>query len=304
MHPLLRLGTRSSKMAMIAAERARDLILAAHPQIPVQILPFASEGCLISGDLKDVGGKGLFIKDLERRLLAGEIDCALHTLKDVPGDLPLHPDLTLLAFLDREDPRDALVLRAGIREEDLSHHIVGTSAPRRTAILHRLYPGVRTTLSRGNVDSRIRHLDSGKYDALVLSAAGLDRLGLTDRIVRRFEPSEMLPAVGQGIVCLQVRKVDADRCSFLREVNNAWSETAATVERGVLSGLQGNCHSAIAAHCYRSGKSIVLEALVLDDASGTVVKSRQACDAGSVAVEQLGALAAADLLKQGAAAFL
>jgi hydroxymethylbilane synthase len=304
MHPPLRLGTRASAMAIVSAEHARSLILKQNPEIEIEIKTFLSEGCQTPGDLKDAGGKGLFIKDLERRLLAGEIDCAIHTLKDVPGDQPLHPDLVLIAFLEREDPRDALVLRDGVYEKDLVNCVIGTSAPRRIAMLHHLYPGVRTTLMRGNADTRIKKLDAGACDAVVLSAAGLVRLGLERRISRHFDPSEMLPAVGQGILCIQVRKSDADRCTFLRAINDEWAETAATIERDVLYGLQGNCHSAIAAHCTTSNGRILLDALVLDDTTGKVLKTSQQGSATVDIIAELGQRAAADLLSQGARAML
>lgn len=304
MHPSLRFGMRASKMAVTAGLHARALINGIAPNIPIDMVHFVSQGDLTQGDLANAGGKGLFIKDLEQRLLSGEIDFALHTLKDVPGDVPMHPDLTLVSFLTREDPRDALVLRHGVRERDLRGGVIGTSAPRRRAILKKLYPGVTTVICRGNVDTRIRHLDDGRFDAIVVSAAGLERLGLESRIARRYDTSEMLPAVGQGIVCLQVRKADVARCTFLRLVNDEWSETAAVAERAVLSGLRGNCHSAIAAHLSREGTKVVLEAEVMESRGETQLWTRHEAEADGVDVESLGRFAVAGLLEQGAASLL
>lgn len=305
MHPSLRLGVRSSAMAVGCAEHAKRLIQQISSAITVDIMPYASEGDMIQGDLKLAGGKGLFIKDLERRLLAGEIDCALHTLKDVPGDVPMHPDLMLFAFLAREDPRDALVLRRDFLEENLSRGSIGTSAPRRKAVLSQMYPGADVILARGNVDTRIRHLDEGRYDAIVVSAAGLKRLGIENRISRHYDTSEMLPAVGQGIICLQVRRFDAERCNFLRQINDRWSETAADAERSVLKALNGNCHSAIAAHCFRRDNKAVLEAIVFNvDGSRMIRVKKETHIEGFEIGTMLGHSVASDLVNRGACALI
>ncbi|MDB5583760.1 MAG: hypothetical protein JWR80_8936 [Bradyrhizobium sp.] len=302
MHLPIRFGTRASPMAVKMAEGVRDLVRGVDASIAIQVETFLSKACMIPGDLKDAGGKGLFVKDLERRLLDGEIDCALHALKDVPGDEPMHPDLVLLAFMSREDPSDALVLRRGINEPDLARARVGTSAPRRAAILRRLFPGISIEICRGNVNTRIRQLDEGRFDALVVSTSGLKWLGLESRITRRFTPAEMLPAVGQGIVCVQVRKSDVDRCRFLREINDTWSEFAATAERQVLSGLRGDCHSAIAAHCRQVGAQVVLQALVMapDGENSLSAVEQMHVDDVSLSAAALGRRVVSDLVAQGA----
>ena len=239
LHQKLRIGTRASPMARAMAEKVKQTIgaLASPPQL--SILSFAAEGDRIQGSLQNYGGKGTFIKDLERRLLAGEVDCAVHSLKDIPGDLPPHPDLALVTFLEREDPRDAILCRAGVSEEDIRRGgVIGSSAPRRAAALKKLYPAAEVKLCRGNVNSRLQKLDNGEYDAIVLSYAGLKRLNLEARASRVYGIDEILPAIGQGIVSIQIRKADIDIYSCLRQINDFKAETAAKVERAILFRLE------------------------------------------------------------------
>lgn len=307
MYSNIRMGTRNSPMAIAVAEYAKVLINRSNDSVLIDISSYTSDGDRITGSLADFGGKGTFVKDLEKRLLNNEIDCAIHALKDIPGDVQMHDALMLIAFLPREDARDALVLRSGISEERLlldDGLIIGTSAPRRQAALARLYPKVTFQLSRGNVNTRIQKLDSGQYDALVLSGAGLERVGLGNRISRLFDKNEILPAIGQGILCLQIRKSDQERYSFLRSINNSWSENAAKAERTILFELKGNCHSAIAAHCSLNGDNIELCSTVFaakhDDNISVVVSSEiKDCD-----FYGLGVRAAAALISKGANALL
>ncbi|MDE2029540.1 MAG: hydroxymethylbilane synthase [Alphaproteobacteria bacterium] len=306
-HFTLKIGTRASPMARAMADGVRDLIVRLGAPIDAKVLPFTSEGDRIKGDLKIQGGKGTFIKDLERRLLAGEIDCAIHSLKDIPGDLPPHEDLALIAFLPREDPRDALILRDGVREDDLRDNpkaLIGTSAPRRSAMLKQLYPGIRTDLCRGNVNSRLRKLDDGEYDAIVLSYAGLKRLNMDGRVSRVYDTAEILPAIGQGILAIQVRRADIERCPFLRDISDRTAETVAAAERAMLFRLQGNCHSAIAGHCeILPGGALHLRGAVFDPASARFVEAQHQAH-GPDGAEALGHHVADALLAQGAAAFI
>ncbi|ANT54774.1 porphobilinogen deaminase [Mesorhizobium amorphae CCNWGS0123] len=295
-------------MAIVVAGTAERLIKAVEPRIEVEICPFVSEGDLIKGDLKLYGGKGTFIKDLERRLLANEIDCAIHALKDIPGDVQMHEELMLIAFLSREDPRDALVLRSGLSEEEFlakQRVRIGTSAPRRRAAALRLFPDCAVELSRGNVNTRLKNLDSGLHDALILSGSGLDRVGFHSRIARLFSYDEVLPAAGQGILVLQIRREDLNRCSYLRIVNNEESENAAAAEREVLAQLNGNCHSAIAAHCWavESGGH-KLTAAVFDSATGNCLEAAMELPLNSKDFTELGAKVAEQLIKDGCRKFL
>lgn len=293
------LGTRPSKMAMQMAGYAKSC-LEAQGSVEVEIRTYASTGDRNQGDLSKVGGKGAFVKDLEERLLAGEIDCAIHTLKDVPGDIAPHPDLELAAFFERGDPRDALIMRAGLGEPtDGEGLTLATSSPRRQAFLRRLYPQARVIPLRGNVDTRFRKMESGEFDGMVLAKAGLERLELEHRITKVYEPEEMLPAVGQGILTLQVRKADMSRCGFLREVHSQAAGRIVAAERGLLHVLQGNCHAAIAGYCDEQDGQRRLRGWVASPAGQDVLaaEARQFLndDPGL-----LGRQVAEDLLRQGA----
>jgi len=300
-HRQLRIGTRSSPMARAMADTVRDIIKAATPAINPEILTFTAEGDRIKGSLQKCGGKGTFIKDLERRLLADEIDCAVHSLKDIPGDLPPHEDLTLISFLPREDPRDALILRADISENDLHKGgVIGTSAPRRQAALRQLYPKAEIKLCRGNVNSRLSKLDEGQFDALILSYAGLKRLKFDGRVARVYQPEEILPAVGQGIMSLQVRKEDAENCPFLRRLNDSKAEIAASVERAMLFRLHGNCHSAISGYCsFLSDTRVQMSGIIYNPITGECLKAVRQAEL-TPDIESLGRLIADDLIEQGA----
>jgi hydroxymethylbilane synthase len=292
-------------MAKAMAETVRKIIIKAAPALDLSIETFVAEGDRIKGSLQAYGGKGTFIKDLEKRLLSGEIDCAIHSLKDIPGDLPPHEDLSLISFLTREDARDALILREGVTEDVLHQGgIIGSSAPRREAVLRTLYPKVDIKLCRGNVNSRLRKLDAGEYDAIVLSYAGLMRLDLANRVSRVYSPEEMLPAIGQGIMAIQVRKADVERCPYLQQISDPHAETAAKVERAMLFRLQGNCHSAIAGHCsFLPENKINMCGMVYNPCNGAFVKSARQADI-CANVEQLGTLVAEDLIAQGAQALM
>lgn len=304
----LRLGTRKSPMAAAVAEHARNLIQNSVAFIDVDIFHFVSDGDKIDGDLKNFGGKGTFIKDLEARLLRDEIDCAIHALKDIPGDVPMHDDLMLVAFLPREDARDALVLRKGITEEQLrmkNGAIIGTSAPRRQAAVRHLFPNASSLLVRGNVNTRMKKLDDGLFDALILSGAGLERVGFRQRISRYFEDTEILPAVGQGILCIQIKKINAEKLAFLTKINSKWSEQAATAEREILFSLKGNCHSAIAAHCkLKKDNSIVLTASVFDQNSSKSISTVITATDNTCDYRALGQEAAHKLINLGASSLL
>ncbi len=300
-HGSLRIGSRTSLMARTMAEAVRQHILAAAPSADPVVLAFASEGDKIKGSLQRHGGKGTFVKDLERRLLAGEIDCAVHSLKDIPGDLTPHPDLTLTSFFRRENPCDALVLRAGVTEEDLKRGgRIGSSSPRRKAALQRLYPNATVDLCRGNADGRVGKLDAGDFDALILAASGLERVGLEQRIARIYTPEDMLPAIGQGIVVLQARRADVARCPYLQQLSDAHAESAARVERAMLFRLQGNCHSAIAGYCdfLRTG-DLRMRGIVYHPETGAPLEAERSAPPSSC-LEDLGIQVAEDLFAQGA----
>ena len=294
------LGTRPSRMAVFMAEYACQQVRALYPDVDMQVLPFASTGDKNQGDLSKLGGKGAFIKDLEERLLRGEVDCAIHCLKDVPGDIDPHPELELTAFLTREDPRDALVLRVGeVMPAEGEGFTLATSSPRRQAFARRLYPKAKIIPLRGNVDTRLRKLDEKEFDGMILSKAGLERLDFAHRITKVYEPEEMLPAVGQGVLTLQVRKVDMARCNFLRGVHSQETGRAVDAERRLLRVLEGNCYAAIAGYCDEQNGQRRLRAWVSNPA-GTEVLTAQAVQPLAGDAVALGQQVADELLAQGA----
>jgi hydroxymethylbilane synthase len=297
MNRRLILGTRPSKMAMVMAEQARDLVAGLGHEL--EIRTFASQGDKYQGDLKKIGGKGAFVKDLEQRLLSREIDCAIHCLKDVPGDEPMHPDLELLCFLDREDPRDTLIMGTGKpapKKDDGAGLTLATSSPRRAALLKHLYPAVNVIPLRGNVDTRMRKLMDGEFDGMVLAYAGLQRLKLEQHATYIYEPEEMLPAVGQGVLALQVRKEDAAKCTYLRGINSVETEIIAAAEREMLRSLDGNCYAAIAGYAEKSSNGLKLRGLVASIDGKSVLQA----DAEGTDAVALGREVAEKLFAQGA----
>jgi len=238
----IRIGSRESKLAVVQSEMVMDLIRQAHPEIELELITMKTTGDIIlDRTLDKVGGKGLFVKELDQALRDGRIDIAVHSLKDMPMEAP--EDLPLLAFSKREDPRDALVLpyEANIDPEKP----IGSSSARRNLQLRRLYYDKTTASVRGNVLTRLSKLDRGDYSALVLASAGLKRLGLEDRISKIFEPGEMIPAAGQGIMVVQGRA--GENYDYLDCVNDKNAEAEALTERAFVRALDGGCSSPIAA---------------------------------------------------------
>ena len=210
------IGSRESRLAVIQSEQVQAWIQKAHPELSVQILTMKTTGDIILNQaLEKVGGKGLFVKELDRALVDGRSDLSVHSLKDVPMELP--KELPLLAFSSREDPRDVLVLPEGVTEIDFSKPI-GCSSKRRMLQFARLYPQATFATIRGNVQTRLRRLDEGEFSATLLAAAGLKRLGLTHRISRYFSEEEMIPAAGQGILAVQGRA--GEDTGFLADFND------------------------------------------------------------------------------------
>ncbi len=245
----LRIGTRGSQLALWQANEVKRLLaLAGHDAEIVIVKTTGDQRPDVS--LASIGGKGLFIKELEEALERGEIDAAVHSLKDVPSLLP--EQFLLAAFLERADPRDAWVHVGGKAITDMPEgSVIGTSAPRRRAQLASLYPHLRTEEIRGNVDSRIRKAREGQYAGLVLASAGLTRLGRSDEITSYFSIDEMLPAAGQGIVVIECLASNERARLAARTINHEPSEIAALNERGVLQrfGTRLDCYSAVAVYC-------------------------------------------------------
>lgn len=254
----LRVGSRDSKLAVIQAELVMDALRKAHPDLDLELVTMKTTGDkILDRTLDKVGGKGLFVKELDAALRSGRVDLTVHSCKDLPMLLP--EDLPVAAFLPREDPRDALVLPAGAREWDRTKPI-GSASPRRQLQLREMFPGVEVRPVRGNVQTRLRKLDEGEYGALVLAAAGLKRLGLEDRVHRYFAPEELLPAAGQGILAVQCRE-DGEIFACLRD---AAAERCAVAERAFVGALDGGCSSPVAAHARLEEETVTITGMYVD----------------------------------------
>ena len=289
--PPFRLGTRASPLALAQAHLVRDALCAAHgwKASAVQIIPMTATGDrILDRSLADIGGKALWTKELDRALLEGEIDCAVHSMKDVET---IRPDtINLVAMLPRGDPRDRLIGAKNI--ETLPHAAkVGTNSPRRSAQLLALRPDLQITLFRGNVATRLAKLAAGEADATLLAAAGLDRLGMTDTGFA--VPIEvMLPAAAQGAIGIECRQRDDATQALLAPISHTDTMRCVLTERALLAGLSAGCHSPVAAHAVLAGSNIHLRAeLLLPDGServaGTAIIAEPS-DARDLAADLLG----------------
>lgn len=258
------IGSRGSKLALWQAEQARERLRLLNPHVDIHIEIIKTTGDVKNDPLSVIGGKGVFTKELEDALLDGRIDIAVHSLKDLPTILP--DGLSIAAICEREDARDALVLRAGSANGSLlslpQGAIVGTSSQRRLAQLKALRSDVVVRDLRGNVDTRIRKLDEGQYDAVILASAGLVRLGLQERISARIAVSEMLPAVGQGAIAIETRIDNEFAVGSVSPLDHGETRLACLAERAFLRGLGGGCQLPIAAHAVIDGERLHLDGLV------------------------------------------
>jgi len=294
--------TRKSKLALVQVNQVVKELQKVDPDFQYEIVEVLSDGCYdrFKGSLKELGGKGAFVRNLETALLEKEADFAVHSMKDVPTDEELPEGLCIPAMLEREDIRDVIVCRSGENFVGLKEGaVVGTSSVRRAAQIHASFPHLKVDGLRGNVDTRLKKLDSGEVDAAVLAKAGLDRLGLSDRISEVFEPDMMLPAVGQGAVGVECRADDQELMELLAQVNHKDTFTCVTAERTMCGGLGGNCSTPIAGYCQvTKGGNLRLIAHVTSLDGTQLVRSRHKM-AYDEAVA-LGEKVANDLLNQGA----
>ena len=250
----LRIGSRESRLAVIQSQMVMELIAAAEPAAELELVTMKTTGDkILDKTLDKIGGKGLFVRELDQALRDGRADFTVHSLKDMPMQVP--EDLPLAAFSSREDPRDVLVLPEGVSELDPSKPI-GCSSRRRQLQLKKLFPDMDIQPVRGNVQTRLSKLDAGQFSALVLAAAGLKRLGLEGRISRYFTTEEILPAAGQGILVVQTRKGMDTRC--LRLVQDEETAFCAKAERAFVRALDGGCSSPVAAHAVVEGEKLTL----------------------------------------------
>lgn len=265
--PVLRIATRASKLALWQSNYIADLIREAQPDVRVELVHISTTGDRDQTEkLQTLGSFGVFTREVQLAVLDGRADMAVHSLKDLPTDGP--PELTLAATPIRAATHDALILPAGQAHcasiRDLPPQArVGTGSPRRQAQLRYLRPDLQLSEVRGNVDTRLRKLDTDEYDALILAAAGLTRLGLADRIHTQIAPPEMYPAVGQGAVGVECRTDDADLRTLLAMITDAPTLSAVTAERSLLSSLRAGCHAPLGVETRVTGDTMHLEAVVL-----------------------------------------
>jgi hydroxymethylbilane synthase len=260
------IASRESRLAMWQAEHVRDRLAALYPQCPVHILGMTTRGDqILDRALSKVGGKGLFVKELEVAMAEGRADLAVHSLKDVPMELPA--GFALAAVLEREDPRDAFVSNDYASLADLPHGaVVGTSSLRRQSLIAARYPHLVIKPLRGNLDTRLAKLDRGDYAAIILAAAGLKRLGLPQRIRALLEPELSLPAAGQGAMAIEIvagpRADGVDLAALLAPLNHQDTARAVAAERKVSKVFGGSCQIPLAAHATVSGATMHLRAMV------------------------------------------
>jgi len=310
--PTTLIATRESRLALWQAEHVRDLLVARFG-LQVGLLGMTTRGDqILDVSLSKIGGKGLFVKELEVALEEGRAHLAVHSLKDVPMELPA--GFVLAAVLQREDPRDALVSKHFDSVADLPlGALVGTSSLRRLTQLRNLRPDLRIEPLRGNLDTRLRKLDDGGYDAIVLAAAGLKRLGLASRIRSTFDEAQMIPAAGQGALGIEVRADATALRAQLAQLIDVRTWLAVHAERAVSRALGGSCSMPLAAHAVWQGSQLVITAALghAEDTARALLRTHaQAAvplDAGvaaTAAANALGEQAAGQLRAQGAEAYL
>jgi hydroxymethylbilane synthase len=299
----LRIATRKSQLALWQAEHVAALLRQAHPGLVIELVPLLTQGDRIQDrSLAAIGGKGLFIKELEVAIEDLRADIAVHSMKDVPADMPA--GLVIAAVLKRADARDALITTSGIaRLDDLPRGAcVGTSSLRRQAQLCALRPDLRIEALRGNVDTRLRKLEAGGMDAIVLACAGLIRLGLESRITARLDPKVCLPAVTQGVIGIECRSNDARTLQLLRALEDPATRTVMEAERAFAARLGGSCQSPIAAYATLDKDRIRLEGLVAEPDGSRLL--RDFASGSSEDPAALGRQLAERMLDAGAKALL
>jgi hydroxymethylbilane synthase len=299
---LIRIATRKSPLALWQTEHVAALLRAAHPGIEVNLVPMSTRGDdVLDRSLAAIGGKGLFLKELELTMLRGEADCAVHSLKDVP--MELDAPFALSAILERADAADAFISNLYASLDALPQGArVGTSSLRRQAQLRARRPDLQLLDLRGNVNTRLAKLDAGEYDAIVLACAGLDRLGFEQRIRVRLAAPDWLPAPAQGAIAVECRTEDRELQSLLMVLDHGPTRTCVEAERAMNRALHGSCHVPVAAYAqFRLGR-LHLDGLVGSASDGRLVCARD--EAASDTPEALGQAVARELLAQGAGEFL
>jgi hydroxymethylbilane synthase len=292
----IKIGTRGSPLALIQAESVAASLRALGAE--VDIVPVRTEGDRrLEVQLAAIGGKGLFVREIEDMLLAGTLDCAVHSLKDLPAETPA--GLTLAAFPEREDARDVLVTRESRRLEDLRPGArLGTGSPRRRALALAARADLVVEPLRGNVETRLRKLESEGLDGVLLAAAGLTRLGIAPAHVQPLDPDVFVPAIGQGVLAVESRADDTRLASLLGRIYHAPTRACSLAERACLARLGASCSSPVAAYALQAGGDIKMTALVASEDGRKVLRASAA--EGTEGAERLGRRLAASLLDQGA----
>lgn len=299
---IITIGTRGSQLALWQANWVKGALNRHHPNLTVELAIIKTKGDkILDVPLAKVGGKGLFVKEIEEALQDRRIDLAVHSMKDMPADIPV--GLCIGAIPKREEPRDALITRSGLPLDRLDQGArIGTSSLRRSAQLLRFRPDIRIVPLRGNLDTRLKKLESEALDAIVLAAAGVRRLGLTDRITQVLDESIMLPAVGQGALCIEIRENDARVAPVVAALDDLPTRRVVMGERMFLNRLEGGCQVPIAGHGHIDEKGYTLTGLVCDvDGSHQVMQSQTGLVTQS---EQIGLQLAETLLAMGAGKIL
>jgi hydroxymethylbilane synthase len=295
----LRLGTRKSPMAMAQSLRVAQLITERTGRA-VELAGITTFGDVSRGELATIGGTGVFVSALRESLLAGEVDFAVHSLKDLPASPA--PGIVLAAVPVRDDPRDALAARGGAKLADLPAGArIGTGSPRRAAQLLALRPDLRPVPVRGNAGTRLARVSSGEVDAVVLACAGLARIGRMDAITQVFEPDDMLPAPGQGALAVECSAGQRALADLLASVDDPASHAATDAERSVLAWLQAGCSAPVGAYAAGAG-TLRLRAVVLAADGGSALQASADGPAGEAG--RLGQEVAAELMRQGAGRYI
>lgn len=299
---LICIATRESPLALWQAEHVKTCLQLMHPRLEVELLGMKTRGDkILDTPLAKVGGKGLFVKELEVAMLEGRADIAVHSMKDVPVDFP--EGLGLAVILEREDPRDAFVSNHFADLNSLPQGArVGTCSLRRQTQLRAYRPDLQLIELRGNVNSRLAKLDDGQFDAILLAAAGLKRLGFEHRIRLAIEPEQSLPAVGQGAIGIECRLDDADTLSLLAPLNHVDTSTRVSAERAMNHRLQGGCQVPIAGYAELQGDQLWMRGLVGQPDGGRVIRAEVSGHRDDAVL--LGQQLADQLLAQGARAIL
>lgn len=298
----LRIATRKSPLALWQSEHVADRLRAAHPELAVELVPMSTRGDeVLDRSLAAIGGKGLFLKELELAMLRGDADCAVHSLKDVP--MELEGPFALPAILARADHADAFVSNLHADIDALPRGArVGTSSLRRQAQLRAQRPDLELVDLRGNVNTRLAKLDAGEYEAIILACAGLERLGFAGRIRARLDAPHWLPAPAQGAVAVECRADDPAMHALFAALEDTPTRVCVEAERAMNRALHGSCHVPVAAFARREGDELVLSGLVGSAQDGQILRAE---GRGTVAdPDALGRRVASQLLEQGAGAFL